>query len=260
MIHHNAARATAFRAMHRPGNPVVLYNIWDAGSAAALRDAGATALATGSWPMAAAQGYPDGQQMPFKAVLTAVARITATVDLPVTVDFEGGHATEPNDIAANLIRLVDVGAIGVNFEDQVIGGTGLYDIDMQARRITAIRAAATAQGLPLVINARTDMFLKAASASDHAALLHQALARATAFAKAGADSIFVPGLSDLVLIGAFCANSPLPVNVLATDPHAPLQPLHDAGVGRISFGPHPYRRMMKALQADFLALNQPTKS
>ena len=122
-----------FAALHVPGDPVVLYNIWDVGSALAVVKAGAKALATGSHPVADAQGWPDGQQVPLDFALANAKRIVDAVELPLTVDFEGAYSDDPEQGAANVVRLAATGAVGCNFEDQVIGGEGLHPLERQAR-------------------------------------------------------------------------------------------------------------------------------
>ena len=153
-------KAKRFAKLHVKGAPVLLYNAWDAGSAKAIFTAGAQAIATGSWSVAAAQGYRDGEIIPIALAEQIVARITATIDAPVTVDFEGGYSDDDGELAGNISRLLDLGVIGINFEDRVVKGSGLYDIDRQARRIGAIRKAADKAGIDLFINARTDVFFE----------------------------------------------------------------------------------------------------
>jgi 2-methylisocitrate lyase-like PEP mutase family enzyme len=241
-----ADRARDFRALHVKGDPVVLYNIWDAGSARAVADAGARALATGSWSVATAQGYEDGEALPLDFLARIVSRIVATVDLPLTVDFEGGYAEAPEAIEAHVGTILRAGAIGVNFEDRVVQGQGLYAADVQARRIAAVRAAADAAGVPLFINARTDVFLASARA-EHPAQITAALARAASYAAAGADGFFVPGLVDPELIARSCEGCVLPVNVMASADTPPATTLAQLGVARISHGPRPFRQAMAAL-------------
>jgi len=120
-----AIKAQAFKNMHTTQNPVVLYNIWDAGGAKAIVDAGSKAVATGSWSIAAAHGFDDGEAMPLDFVLQIVERIVASVDVPVTVDFEGGYAVSPDDVAKNALMVIKAGSVGINFEDQVVQGDGL---------------------------------------------------------------------------------------------------------------------------------------
>jgi len=244
-------KARAFADLHKPGTPLLLYNIWDAGGAKAIAEAGAKAVATGSWSVAAAQGYPDGQAIPLDLVLTIVARIAATVDLPVSLDFEGGYAEAPDDLAANLARVIAAGAVGLNFEDQVVGGSGLHAPEVQCARIAALRSAAEAAGLPFFLNARTDLFLKEKDRAKHGGLVAEALERAAAYAEAGACGFFVPALVDPDLIGAICEATSLPVNVMMLDGAPSTESLASLGVARISHGPGPYFTAMKDLAARF---------
>ncbi|MEZ5669662.1 MAG: isocitrate lyase/phosphoenolpyruvate mutase family protein [Alphaproteobacteria bacterium] len=244
-----AEKARAFAALHRKGQPLLLYNVWDAGTAKAVADAGAKAIATGSWSVAAAHGYPDGEAIPLDLALRIVARIAATVDLPLTVDFEGGYAVEPERLAANADRLLATGAIGVNFEDRVVGGSGLHPVDLQTRRIAALRRAADERGVPLFVNARTDLFLGEPDASRHAALMDEAMERAAAYAEAGADGFFVPALVEESLIARVTEASRLPVNVMMRPGLPPLDRLGRLGVARVSWGPAPYREAMERIRA-----------
>jgi len=242
-----AEKADLFTRLHVKGEPLVLYNIWDAGSAKAVAGSGAKAVATGSWSMAAAQGYPDGEAIPLDTVELIVRQIARSVDLPVTVDLEGAYATEPEQAAANVARIIRAGAIGINFEDGIIGGDGLHDIALQCRRIQAIRAGAEALGVALFINARTDLFLQAANAASHVMLLDAATERAQAFADAGASGYFAPGLIDEELIGALCAASSQPINIMMKAGAPSPSRLASLGVSRISYGPMPYVQSMQRL-------------
>jgi 2-methylisocitrate lyase-like PEP mutase family enzyme len=236
----------AFAALHVPGDPVILFNAWDAGSAKAVAEAGAKAIATGSASVAAAHGYDDAEGLPLQLALANAQRVTGAVDLPVTIDFEGAYATAPDATAANVAKLADAGAIGCNFEDQIVGGDGLHPTAFQAERIAAIRAAV---GPDFFINARTDIFLKAKMETHDAAMVEAALDRARAYAEAGASGFFVPLLADLRLLEKFCAASPLPVNFMAF-PGAPAAAAVAAtGVARISHGPFPFKLAMQALKA-----------
>ncbi|WP_316015769.1 isocitrate lyase/phosphoenolpyruvate mutase family protein [Roseobacter sp. HKCCA0434] len=237
-------RHRRFAELHVPGDPLVLVNIWDAGSAAAVAKAGAKALATGSASVAGAQGYADGQDLPLDRALDTIARIAATTDLPVSLDFEGGYATDPETLARNAAAIVETGAVGINFEDQVIGGTGLHDTGTQSARIRAIRDGA---GAPLWINARTDIFLQAPQDTHDPAMIDTALARAEAYARAGGDSFFAPGLRAPELIARLCARSPLPVNIMVAPGMATRAELAACGAARLSHGPFPWRAAMAAL-------------
>ena len=238
-----ASKYETFAALHVPGDPVILYNIWDVGSALAVVKAGAKALATGSHPVADANGWPDGQNVPIEFALANATRIINAVDLPLTVDFEGGYAVEPEEVAGNVGRLADTGAVGCNFEDQVIGGEGLHPLDLQVCRIVAIRRAV---GDQFYINARTDLFLKTQTHDD--ALIDQVIERGKAFADAGASGFFVPRLAEPTQIERVVREVPLPLNVIAF-PGAPDKKLWaDAGVARISHGPFPHRALMAKLE------------
>ncbi|MBM1557917.1 isocitrate lyase/phosphoenolpyruvate mutase family protein [Sulfitobacter mediterraneus] len=239
-------KATEFAKLHVKGTPLVLYNAWDAGSAKAVADGGAMAIATGSWSVAAAQGFADGQALPLDLLLQTAGQIVRAVDLPVSVDFEGGYAIDANEVGQNATRLLDSGAIGLNFEDRIVGGDGLHPVADQARRIAAIRAAAETAGVPLFINARSDVFFQKSS-TPHAELMEEALTRAAAYADAGANGIFVPGLSDLNLIESLCDAQSLPVNIMRMGGSTGIADLASAGAARISHGPGPYIAAMEAL-------------
>jgi 2-methylisocitrate lyase-like PEP mutase family enzyme len=237
-----ASKFETFAALHVPGDPVILYNIWDVGSALAVVAAGAKALATGSHPVADANGWPDGQQVPIEFAFANAKRIVDAVEMPLTVDFESAYSTEPEEGGANVARLKDTGAIGCNFEDQVIGGEGVHPLDLQVRRIAAIRRAV---GSDFYLNARTDLFLKTQTYDD--ALVDQVVERGKAFADAGASGFFVPRLADPKQIERVVREVPLPLNVIAV-PGAPDKGVwSDAGVARISHGPFPHRALMANL-------------
>jgi len=240
-----ATKFDAFAALHVPGDPVILFNAWDAGSAKAVAEAGAKAIATGSASVAGAHGFSDAESLPMELALANAERVVGAVDLPVTIDFEGAYAVAPEAAAANVARLKATGAIGCNFEDQVIGGAGLHPTELQAARIKAIRAAV---GADFFINARTDIFIQAKPETHDEAMVDAALERARAYADAGASGIFVPVLAELRLLARFCAASPLPVNFMAWPGAPSAAEVAAAGVARISHGPFPWKLAMKALK------------
>jgi 2-methylisocitrate lyase-like PEP mutase family enzyme len=238
-----ADKFDTFASLHVPGDPMILYNIWDVGSALAVVAAGAHALATGSHPVADANGWPDGEKVPIDFALANAKRIVEAVELPVTIDFESGYAIESERVGENVARLAATGAVGCNFEDQVVGGEGLHPLDLQVRRITAIRRAV---GTDFFINARTDLFLKTQDYAD--ALVAETIQRGKAFADAGASGFFVPRLADPRQIERVVREVPLPLNVIAF-PGAPDKKVWaEAGVARISHGPFPHRALMKQLE------------
>ncbi len=234
-------KAALFTSLHVPGDPLVIYNIWDAGSAGAVAAAGARAIGTGSWSVAAAQGYGDGEELPLAVLLQIVGRIAATVELPVTVDFEGAYAEAPDAAAANVSQLIGLGVVGINFEDQVVdAGDAIYPIARQAERIAAIRRLADASLSGFFINGRTDLFLHAPR-DRHATLVDEAIERGHAYAAAGASGFFVPGLADAELIGKVCAAVSLPVNIMTFAGVPDMAELKALRVGRVSHGPGPFR-------------------
>ena len=230
-----------FAALHVPGSPLVLFNVWDVGSAEAVAKSGAKAIATGSASVAMANGFGDGQEVPLEFALANAKRIADAVELPVTVDFEGAYSDDPAEGARNIARLAETGAVGCNFEDQIVGGEGLHPIDVQAERIAAARAAV---GPDFFINVRTDLFLKAKQETHDEAMLDEAIARVRAYAGAGASGFFVPMLGNLDFLRRLCGESPVPVNFM-TYPGCPSNAeVAATGVARISHGPFPHMDLM----------------
>jgi 2-methylisocitrate lyase-like PEP mutase family enzyme len=228
------AAAEKLRALHAAG-VLVLPNAWDAGSAAMIALAGAQAIATTSGGTAWSLGRADGQRLTRADMTERVREIVAAVAIPVTADIEGGYGPGPEDVAATVEAVVAAGAVGVNIEDSRAPGGPLFGPEEQAARIRAARAAAASAGLPgLFLNARTDVFLYGIGVPQ--VRLDHVLARSSAYAKAGADSLFVPGLTDLQVITELTEASPLPVNVMAGPGTPPVAELVAAGVRRVSIG------------------------
>jgi 2-methylisocitrate lyase-like PEP mutase family enzyme len=239
--------AQRLASLHRKGKPLILYNAWDAGSARAIAEAGAAAIATSSWAVAAAHGHEDGESIPLSLVEQIVTRIVDAVELPVTVDAEGGYSDDAHACAESVARLVDRGAAGINFEDRIVAGSGLHAIEVQCARIAAIRRMAESRGVPLFINARTDLFLGTGVTPPDG--LAEARERAAAYAEAGASGFFVPGLTDLAAISSLCERIDLPLNVMTMPALPDSRALAEAGVARISYGPAPYIQAMNAVRA-----------
>jgi 2-methylisocitrate lyase-like PEP mutase family enzyme len=228
------AKAETFRSLHSEGI-FVLPNAWDAGSAAMIAGAGAQAIATTSAGVSWSLGKSDGERLSRAEMTDVIARVAASVDLPVSADIEGGYGDDPEAVAATVRAVIGAGAVGINLEDSRSSDAALHDAHAQAARIRAGRAAAAAAGLPgLVINARTDVFLF--GIGEAAGRLDDVLGRAAAYADAGADSLFVPGLVDLDTLSELTSKTSLPVNVMA-GPGAPdVNALRSAGVRRVSLG------------------------
>jgi len=224
-------RALAFRALHVPGRPLVLPNAWDAASARIVEDAGASAVATTSAGLAWALGVADGDRLDRERALEAVARITATVAVPVSADIESGFAKDPAGVADTVRAVLAAGAVGVNIEDALYGGEGvLRPVAEQAERIAAAREAADAEGVPLFVNARIDTYLRGAGGVD------ATLERAAAFRAAGADGIFVPGAVEPGTVKELADGIDAPLNVLVGPGAPPVAELAALGVARVSAG------------------------
>ncbi|MDY0814429.1 isocitrate lyase/phosphoenolpyruvate mutase family protein [Kitasatospora purpeofusca] len=224
-------KARVLRELHRPGEPLVLANVWDATSARLVAAAGARALATASASVSWALGSADGEGADRSRVLAQTELIVrAAGPLPVTADLESGFAETAAGVGGTVEALLATGAVGVNLED---GGRPVAEA---AERIAAARAAADAAGVPLFVNGRTDVFLHAGSAAG-AELLDEAVTRLRAYAEAGADGVFAPGVSDPAVIAALVGAVPAPLNVLAGPGSRSVPELAALGVARISLGP-----------------------
>lgn len=228
----HVARAQTFRRLHDRTSILLLPNAWDAGSAALFARRGFAAVATTSGGMAWSLGYADGECVPLADVLAAVARITRAVEVPVSVDFEGGYGSAAAEVEVSVRAVIAAGAVGINLEDGLPGHGPLRPIDEAAARIAAARAAAAAAGVPIFINARVDHWLH--PAADPAEHLPDAIARAQAYLDAGADGIYPLGLADRATLAAFIRAVAAPVNVAAGAGVPPLRELAALGVARVS--------------------------
>jgi 2-methylisocitrate lyase-like PEP mutase family enzyme len=226
-------RAQTLLGLHQPGNPVVLPTVWDAWSARLATDAGFVALTVGSHPMADSVGKADQEGMTFDDVVTRVRQITTAVEVPVSVDIESGYAQPPTRLIEGLL---EAGAVGLNIEDTVHSEGGrLRSSGEHAELVGALRQAADATGVHVVLNARTDLFLR--QDGDEADRADRAIARLKEAAGAGADSLYPVGRHDPDTLRRLASELPLPINAIALpdqDDPASFGPL---GVGRISFGP-----------------------
>lgn len=236
-----------FAALHVAGDPVILFNVWDAGSTIAAEKAGAKAIATGSASVATAHGVGDAEGLALDLALANAARVVASTSLPVSIDFEGAYAVHPERAATNVARLAATGAIGCNFEDQVVGSDAriMHDVENQAARIAAIRWET---GPAFFINARTDIFLIAKPETHDDAMVDAAIRRGHAYAEAGASGFFVPGLADLRLLERVCKAVPLPVNFMAFPGAPSAKDVAATGVARISHGPFPHMLALKVFE------------
>ena len=242
-----ARKAELFRGLHVPGKPLILFNVWDVGSAKAIASAGAKAIATSSWSVAAANGFADGEHIPLALALANVRRIVAATGLPVTVDLESGYGVTPEEVGGNIALAIEAGAIGCNLEDSFPANGTLRGVDDPCARIRHVRRVADAAGIAFFLNARTDVFFQKPSGRDKEEMLLETIERARAFAEAGADGLFAPGLQEIASIGRLAEASSLPLNIMVSDTTPSARVLAEHGVARISHGPGPYLLTMKAL-------------
>ncbi|TDC62378.1 isocitrate lyase/phosphoenolpyruvate mutase family protein [Actinomadura sp. GC306] len=225
--------ARRLRELHRPGDPLLLPNVWDAASARTVQEAGFPALATASAAVSAMLGYPDGEGAPAEEMFAAAGRVIRAASVPVTVDAEAGYGLQPAELVE---RLLGIGAAGCNLEDTYAGE--LAEPEAQAEFLAAVREAA---GDALVINARVDTFINGAPDP-----LDAAIARGRRYLEAGADCVY-PITAPLDAVPALVKGLPGPVNANAF-PGSPLADLAAAGVARVSYGPVPHRRTLETLK------------
>ena len=232
-------KAEYFRSLHQGPPILVLPNAWDAATARVFEAAGFRAVATTSAGVAAALGYPDGGVAPPREMIEAVARIARAVDVPVTADIEHAYGATPAAVVEVVLRVIAAGAVGINIEDCMPGAGDLEPVQLQADKITAVRKAASNAGIRVVINARTDVFLR--QIGEPSARLAMAVDRGRAYRVAGADCVFVPGVIDATTIQALVAGIAGPVNILAVAGTPPVPELAKLGVARVSVGSGPMR-------------------
>lgn len=232
--------------MHAGNEVLLLPNAWDVASARIIEEMGFPAVATTSAGVAFSLGYPDGQKISREEMLAVVARIARAVKVPVTADVEAGYGDRPEDAAQTAAAVIDAGAIGMNLEDAPGGSASLVEMTRQVERIRAVREAASSLQLPLVLNARTDVYLLQVGAP--ATRYDETVRRLRAYSDAGADCVFVPGLRDAPTIGRLVADLRCPVNILA-GPGSPSVPeLRKLGVARVSLGSGPMRATLGTLR------------
>jgi 2-methylisocitrate lyase-like PEP mutase family enzyme len=226
--------AQKLKKLHASQRPLVLPTVWDVWSARIVADAGFSALTIGSHPLAASRGAEDGEHQTLEDVLAAVRPIIAAVDLPTSVDLEAGYGRDPAELIAGL---VEVGGVGLNLEDTVHSDGGrLRSTEEHAAYVAGLRAAADDAGVPIVINGRTDLFLRAGK--DRAGVLEEAIARMRSLVAAGADTVYPVMIhDDDELITAVVEALPVPVNITAHPAEHSLERLRSLGVGRVTFGP-----------------------
>jgi 2-methylisocitrate lyase-like PEP mutase family enzyme len=230
-----ARKAEQLRKLHEGPRILILANAWDVISARIVEDAGFPVVATTSAGVAAVLGYPDGQRVPQREMLEFVARIARAVSVPVTADMESGYGTSPADMAEMARALVDAGAVGLNLED-VTGDdeSSHVEIGLQTAKIAAVREASAAAGVPLVINARTDVYLMPIGPEE--TRFERTVERLRTYRKAGADCVFAPGIKEKETIGRLVRAVDAPLNILLQPGGPSVAELEKLGVARASIG------------------------
>jgi 2-methylisocitrate lyase-like PEP mutase family enzyme len=227
-----ASKAEAFRALHRGPHLLLLPNAWDAMSARIIAESGFPAIATTSGGVSWALGYADGEAAPWDEIVAATGRMARAVSVPVTADIEAGFGDTPEAVARSIGEIIRAGAVGVNLEDGLRGSVPIRTVEDAAARIRAAREAARAAGVPIVINARTDLYLK--NIGDEQARFDEAVARARAYLAAGADCFYPISLRDPVTIGRLIKAVDAPVNINVRAGHPDVAELEALGVRRAS--------------------------
>jgi 2-methylisocitrate lyase-like PEP mutase family enzyme len=218
-----------FRGLHQGPAVFVLPNAWDAGSARMIESVGAKAIATTSAGLAWSRGYPDGNALPIEQLIAATRDIAGVIRVPLTIDVEAGYSADPRAVAELVVRILDIGAVGINIED------GAAPIDLLCEKISAVREKAARSGADLFINARTDVYLRGLASADTA--IEEVIQRASRYRAAGCDGLFVPGLSDGDAMAAIVeAIKPMPLNVMALPSLPSMDALQKHGVRRLSAG------------------------
>jgi 2-methylisocitrate lyase-like PEP mutase family enzyme len=219
----------SFRALHQGSGLLVLPNAWDAGNARLIESIGAAAIATSSAAVAWSQGYADGNALPIDRLVSVVREIARVIEIPLTVDIEGGYSDDPAEVGEVVAAVVGAGAVGINIED------GSSTPELLCSKIAEARKRASRSGVDLFINARTDVYLRDLASDD--AMVDEVRRRARLYSDAGCDGIFVPGVSEIGEIRAIAAAiDPLPLNVMALPGLPPLARLQESGVRRLSAG------------------------
>jgi 2-methylisocitrate lyase-like PEP mutase family enzyme len=249
-----ARKAEQLRKLHEGPRILILANAWDVISARIMEDAGFPAVATTSAGVAAVLGYPDGQRVPQREMLEFVARIARAVSVPVTADMEAGYGTSPTDMAEMARAVVDAGAVGLNLEDVTGDDEGSHvEIGLQTEKIAAVREASAAAGVPLVINARTDVYLMPIGPEE--TRFERTVERLRTYCKAGADCVFAPGIREKETIGRLVRAIDAPLNILLQPGGPTVAELEKLGVARASIGSGTMRAALGAARKFAKALS-----
>lgn len=230
-------KAIQFLQLHRGPRVLILPNVWDVASARIVEQAGFPALATSSAGVAFSLGYPDGEHISREEMMARVARIVRAVNVPLTADLEAGYGSKPEDVATTTRQMIQAGAVGMNLEDAI--DDQLMDLALGVERVKAARAVAADLRVPVVVNARSDVYMLPGGEPE--AKYSEAVRRLNAYCDAGANCVFAPGLKDPEIIGRLVKDVQCPLNILGGPGSPTIPELQRLGVARVSLGSGPMR-------------------
>ncbi len=249
-------KATRFRELHHTDTMLLMPNIWDPLGALLMESLNYPAIATASAAIAFANGYQDGEQIPFNDLLALLNKITNSVNLPVTADIESGYAQTDSQLKENIKRLIGIGIVGINFEDTNHQTHQLQSAEIQSHKISLIRAVANETGVPLFINARSDVYLYETNFDSTEAKLKELTRRGLLYKEAGADGFFPILLKQEKEISTLIANVDLPINILTIPGIPDLKTLGELGVARVTLGPSLLKFAIKAMRTLAMQLKE----
>lgn len=249
-------KAHQLNALHHSGKLLILPNVWDVLGAVLLENLEFPAVATASASIAWASGYNDGQQVPFNQALIRLTEIAASVNVPVTADIESAYATTDEQLRENVERLLETGIVGINIEDTNTETNEMYSVVAQSGRINIIRETADAKGIPLFINARTDVVFHSALFASEEARLDEIIKRGQAYKEAGADCFYPIAIKKKEQIQKLVDELDYPINLLTIPGIPPLKELEEMGVARVSLGPSFLKLALKTMKDTALKLKE----
>lgn len=241
-------KAKAFHDLHFGESILILPNIWDPLGAAMLEELGYPALATASASIAYTHGMPDGENIRFSELISLLTKIALSVNIPVTADIESGYANNREELQENIRLLLKSGVVGINMEDYDLINRKLFPIDVHCKRLKIVRETAEAMGLPLFINARTDVYIKGTGLNGSKEKWDETVKRGKAYLEAGADGFYPITMTDKDEIATIVAEIPGPVNILAIPGIPDIKTLKEIGVARLSLGPGFLKTALRAMK------------
>jgi 2-methylisocitrate lyase-like PEP mutase family enzyme len=237
-----------FRELHFGETLLILPNIWDPLGAAMLEELGYPAIATASASIAYTHGMPDGENIRFSELTGILTKIVLSVNIPVTADIESGYANNRMELQENIRQIIQTGVVGINIEDYDLIHRKLFPVDVHCKRLRIVRETAETMGVPLFINARTDVFVKGTEWKTTEEKLEEAVKRGKAYLDAGADGFYPIMLAGQTEIASLVTEVPGPVNILAGPGIPDIRTLREIGVARLSLGPGFLKTAIRAMK------------